>query len=139
MGAAKHAFKLYKPLKSLKISPKPFVSPFAKPSMVSTIGKDMLLGTSLYIGGDIASLAVTGNTMLDNINNTVKYVGGDNKVTDFVTNYVTPFVPIIPVDMATSYISRNLPKLLTSKGLAKTSYDLISQYRNSAEKIKRPL
>jgi hypothetical protein len=94
MGAANHALKLYKPLSSLKTGPKPFVSPFAKPSMGSHFGKQFLKGALDYALADTAVTGVTGKSIIDNINNTVKLIGGDNKATDVITNYVTPFAPI---------------------------------------------
>jgi hypothetical protein len=94
MGAANHALKLYKPLRSLKTGPKPFVSPFAKPSMGSHFGKQLLKGVVDYTLADTAVTGVTGKSIIGNINNTVKLIGGDNKVTDVITNYVTPFAPI---------------------------------------------
>lgn len=69
------------------------ISPFTA-GVAKAVGKNMLKGTFDYMLADGVTRAVTGKDIMTNVNNTVKGVFGDNKYTNFATNYVTPFLPI---------------------------------------------
>ena len=58
------------------------------------VGKNLLQGAFDYTLADGAARAVTGKDIMTNVNDGVKYVFGDNKYTNFATQYVTPFAPI---------------------------------------------
>lgn len=58
------------------------------------VGKNLLQGAFDYTLADGVVRATTGKDIITNVNDGVKQVFGDNKYTDFATQYVTPFAPI---------------------------------------------
>lgn len=98
------------------------------------VGKNLLQGAFDYTLADGAVRAVTGKDIMTNVNDGVKQVFGNNKYTNFATQYVTPFAPI-PVFGTGNFTKNIMTAGKNAVQMAKQYPELLYQIDKAALKV----